>query len=516
MKHKTVILFFMISSLLVVPLLAGSVQAKPKGKLVIAYANLGNEATDTVRTISRNEESILESLGDGLTVMQWKGANPYFKPGIASSWTISPDLMTFTLKLRKGVKFHDGTLVTMEDVLHTHYRAINSPLTKATSYKGVFKSIEAKGDDTVIFKTKKPDPFFLMWPAHYAIHPKKYIEKIGEKAFTDKPIYAGPWKFVKHVQGDYVELEAFEDHWRKAPYAKTLILKAVPEAATQLAMIRAGEADLLYYAQAGPTLKEMEKDSNIKVHQEPGFSGWYAVFTHLSRTDMPDTVFRDKRVRQALSYAIDRQLIIDKILYGYGEPMSTCCIPVGTPQWHQDAQVPNDVEKAKALLKEAGFGKGLKVKAFTTAREKVITEAVASMWKRIGVETEIIMYETGTIGQAYRKRTLPDGIRFSRHWISPLGMQAYFLKTRTYTNMVDEKLDELTQKMLTHEMGPEMLAFVKNNMTQYVYDLVPCIELIAPPVIHAYRKDLGVDEWLKWGTREWSYGPCAEYLKPRR
>jgi hypothetical protein len=138
------------------------------------------------------------------------------------------------------------------------------------------------------------------------------------------------------------------------------------------------------------------------------------------------------------------------------------------------------------------------------------------MWKRIGVETEIIMYETGTIGQAYRKRTLPDGIRFSRHWISPLGMQAYFLKNRTYTNMVDEKLDELTQKMLTYPMGPEMFDFIKNNMTKYVHDLVPCIEMIGPPVIHAYRNDLGVDEWLKWGTREWSYGPCAEYIKPRR
>ena len=260
----------------------------------------------------------------------------------------------------------------------------------------------------------------------------------------------------------------------------------------------------------------MERDPNIRVIKDAPFGGWYAVFSHLSRLDKPKTVYRDKRVRQALNYAVNRQLIVDKIFYGLGDPMSTCCIPPGSPQWNPKATVPYDVEKAKALLADAGYPNGLEVHAFTTAREKTMTEVVASMWKKIGVKTKISMYETGTIGSQYRKRTLPDGIRFSRHWISPMGMQAYFLKDRTYTNMVDEKLDELTRKMLTFPLGSDMYNFIKNEMTLYVHDLVPCIELVSAAAVHGVRVELGTDEWLKYGTREWSYGPNAEYLKPRR
>ena len=107
MKYKSAIVSVVIFAFVAFPLLTGAAQTKPTGKLVIVYSNLGNETLDSVKTVSRNEEAILESLGDGLTIMQYHGANAYFKPAIASSWKISPDLMTYEFTIRKDIKFHD-------------------------------------------------------------------------------------------------------------------------------------------------------------------------------------------------------------------------------------------------------------------------------------------------------------------------------------------------------------------------------------------------------------------------
>jgi ABC-type transport system substrate-binding protein len=232
--------------------------------------------------------------------------------------------------------------------------------------------------------------------------------------------------------------------------------------------------------------------------------------------DNPPTVFRDKRVRHALSYALDRKLLNEKIFAGTAQPASTICILPGTPEWHPSCTpFPLDIEKAKALLAEAGYPDGFEAKLILTPREKTLGEACALMWSKIGVKCNIDMRETGAVTRQIRKRQLPDCMRVSRHPTGPAAMSYFFPKKALYNHMVDDILDELTATMYTFPEGPEMDEFVKNEMCGYIHDLMPGIPILATSYIYGVRAGIGGRyKWLEIGTRHANYGPAAEYLVP--
>jgi peptide/nickel transport system substrate-binding protein len=518
MKLKDVVILISFATFVVVPSFIDAAP-KPKGKLTIVYSNLGNETLDTVKRMAREEEAILFSLGEGLVLASHSGeagARTYY-PAIATSWKVSPDLATWEFTIRKDVKFHDGTPVTMEDIIYTWKRALTSPESLGHSIKRSVESVEAIGDDRVVFRLKEPTPFHLYPVASYAIQPKAYTEKIGEKAFATKPIYAGPWKLVKQVQGDYVEMVAFEGHYRKVPAYKSLLLKIAPEPATQLAMLKTGEADILFNVPVGPAINELKKDPNLRLVSAPVEGESYGYFVNLAKKERPPSPFWDKRVRHAFSYAINRQLLVDKIYYGLGRPSAATCLIPGTHRWHPSVPtvIPYDVEKAKALLKEAGYPNGLEVDFYLTKREKTEGEAIASMWAKAGIRAKIKMWETGALLAGIRKRNLPDGVRISRHKSSPGGIWYYFRNDQTYTNMIDDKLDRLTRKMGTFPEGPEMDKFIRDEMCRYVADLMPAIPIINLVVLHGVSPGIDTTVWEQYATRHINYVPAAEYLKPK-
>jgi peptide/nickel transport system substrate-binding protein len=348
------------------------------------------------------------------------------------------------------------------------------------------------------------------------MHPKAYFERAGEKEFNKRPIYAGPFKFIKQKQGDYTEMEAYEGHYRQVPGYKKFILKAVPEPSTQLAMLKTGEADVAYQVPMGPIVKEIKQDPDLQAILLPGFGQRHVAFNDLVKKGNPPTPFRDKRVRQALSYAINRDILIEKIFYGAAEPSSVDSIGTGSPQWHPSCTpFPYDIEKAKALLAEAGYAKGLDTQMILTTRDKTVGEAVATMWNRIGVKTRIVMMEMGAFVSGIKKRTLPSGMRMSGHAISPTGIWYYFRNDQIYTAMLDDKLDRLTRKMGSFPEGDEMYAFIKNEMCRYVYDMVPTIPIVDIMHLHGVRSNVDTTEWVRRGARGLTKVPIAEYLRPK-
>jgi peptide/nickel transport system substrate-binding protein len=519
MRKKVWCVLLIINLFIFISLPVMAASPKPQGTLTILYATLGNESLDTVKYDAREGEAILFSLGEGLVNLFWdeKEKARTYHPAIATSWESSDDLKTWKFKIRKGIKFHDGSPLTVEDVLFTWNRVLKSPLSIASSSKALINSVSAKGD-FVIFDLKTPDPFFLYRAATYVIQPKAYTEKVGEEEFAKKPIYAGPWKFVKQSPGDYVEMEAFEGHYRKVPNFKKLILKVVPEPSTQIAQLKTKEADVVFNVIIGPEIYEIKQVRELNLIPTPSTSESYVYFPVLTKPGIASSPFRDQRVRQALSIAIDRNLLVNKIYYGLGSPSYTACIPPASPLWNPGAKpIVYDLKKAKALLTQAGYPNGFEATMIVTAREKTESEALASLWAKIGVKCKINMMETGAILAAVRERKLPDdAIRLSYHASTPTGMWYYFRKDQLYTVMIDEKLDQLTRQMGTMPEGPKMYEFIKKNMCLYVHDLVPSIPIVNIIGAHAARPSVDVTEWKKVGYRNVNFGAAAEYIKPQK
>jgi len=162
-----------------------------------------------------------------------------YTPCLAESWTVSPNAKVFEFKLRKGVKFHNGDLMTAEDVVFSFWRY------KATHAKLIHdktEKVEAVGPHLVRYHFKEPFPDFLEYllPGVTSISwvvPKKYVEKVGDAGFKKNPVGCGPYRFVEFKPGMRVVGEAFEEYWRKVPHIKRIELNTVSEPATRLAMV---------------------------------------------------------------------------------------------------------------------------------------------------------------------------------------------------------------------------------------------------------------------------------------
>src|SRR5262245_8768305 len=168
-------------------------------------------------------------------------------PGLAESWSVSPDGLVYDFVLRKGVKFHNGDTVTAEDVKFSleRYRGAASKALKEN-----VAAVETPDPGRVRIRLKRPWPdfmtFYLGATGAAWIVPKKYVEKVGDEGFKKAPVGAGPYKFVSYTPGVELVLEAFDQYWRKAPNVKRVILKSIPDETTRLAALKRGEVDIAY------------------------------------------------------------------------------------------------------------------------------------------------------------------------------------------------------------------------------------------------------------------------------
>ncbi|TWK91313.1 Oligopeptide-binding protein AppA [Bacillus paralicheniformis] len=280
--------------------------------------------------------------------------NPTMK--LAEKIDQSEDGITYNVTLKKGVKWHDGEEFTADDVVFTY----NIPLSKdyageRGSNFGMIDKVTKKGDYEVEFKLKHPDPSFLPVSLSYGILPEHIlgdvpIKDLGEHEFNrKKPIGTGPFKFVEWKQGQYVKVEAFEDYYGEGPYLDTLTYKVIPDANAAIAQLQAG--DINYFVVPGTDVKTVEKFDHVKLESDLGLN-----YSYLGWNEKNE-LFKDKKVRQALTHAIDRESIVQNVLDGDGEVAN---IPESPLSWNypKDIDIPvfeYDPAKAKKMLKEAGW-----------------------------------------------------------------------------------------------------------------------------------------------------------------
>ena len=339
-------------------------------------------------------------------------------PCQAASWTISPDQKVYTFKLRDGIKWSDGQHVTAQDFVFAFQRLMDPKTAAPYAYlqytihnaekinKGEIKDLTQLGvkaidDKTLEITLENPTPYFLNALMHYTAYPlpKHVVEAKGDQWVKIGNIVTnGPYKPTEWVPGSHVSMVKSDQYYdAKDVKIDKVNYYTLEDQAAALKRYRAGEFDILTSFPADQ-YDWIQKNLPGQAHVVPFLGTYYYV---MNATKPP---FNDKRVRQALSMAVNREVIGPKIL-GTGELPMYSWVPPGTANYGEPAYVSwkdepykQKVEEAKKLLKEAGFGPDHPLKAQlrynTNDNHKRIAVAIAAMWKPLGVDIELYNTET--------------------------------------------------------------------------------------------------------------------------
>ena len=277
-------------------------------------------------------------------------------PSLAESWKESPDGLTYEFKLRKGLTFHNGDALTSDDVKFSFERYNGA---SAKELKARVKAVETPDPLTVRFRLQEPWPDFMTFYGTTAtaagiVLPRKYTEQVGPEGFRAKPVGAGPYKFVSQRPGIDVTLEAFTGYWRHAPYVKKLTLKSVPDSTTRLTMLKTGQTDYALFLD-GPEGEAVKRDPRYQLVDTRHSSIFWIEFP--DQWD-PKSPWHDKRLRQAVNFALDRKTTNEAACLGFCPPAGVI-VPRVMDFALQVPPHPYDRVKAKQLLAEAGYPQGI-------------------------------------------------------------------------------------------------------------------------------------------------------------
>ncbi len=302
-----------------------------------------------------------------------------FEPVLATDWTIADDALSVDFTLKQGVKFHNGDTMTVDDVVFSLTRALESPYTK--SYTGSINRFE-KLDDThirVILNYPYVPILQVLEIPCWGIVSKRAIEELGE-SHARHPVGTGPFKMVNWVSGQRFEYEAFEEYHGGAPALKTVTVIIVPDQAASTLALENGTID---FSQGIPKadIPYMKTLPFLTVVEISGGSINDITF------NCTDGIFTDKRLRQAVAYAINLEEIILGGCEGYGSVANVLCTPKSVG-WCPDIEpYQQDLEKAKQLMAEAGYPNGFDVvfNQDSGATYMPTAEVIQAQLKKVGI-----------------------------------------------------------------------------------------------------------------------------------
>lgn len=313
-------------------------------------------------------------------------------PKLAKEWEAVDDL-TWEFTLNEGINFHDGTPFNAEAVKVTIDRILDPATGSPQKDKlGMISEVVVKDDTHVTLKLSKPyAPLLSILASNEgSIISPKSIKETPDQLATH-PVGTGPFIFDTWKSGQEIKLIRNEEYWGEKVKIDSVQFKIVPEDATRLAMIESGEAHISDQVPV-TEIDRIENSDSMKLFRTEGLAVEYVGF---NTTKAP---FDNVKVRQAVSYAIERESIIEGVYNNVGTLANVAMSPKVFGYSKDVKAYPYDVNKAKALLKEAGFDKGMKIKLLTNDRKERINvaEVIQSQLKGIGVEVEIQVMEYGS------------------------------------------------------------------------------------------------------------------------
>ncbi|MBO8173544.1 MAG: ABC transporter substrate-binding protein [Bacillaceae bacterium] len=337
-------------------------------------------------------------------LVQFKDESTELEPDLAEKWDVSDDGMEYTFYLKKDIKFHDGTPFNAEAVKFSIERQIDpdhpyhdtGQFAYAEFTFGPVDRVEVVDDYTVKIYLKEPfAPFLSNMAMHAAsIVSPEAVKKYG-KDFSRNPVGTGPYKYVRWDPGVEVVLEKNPDYFKGEPKVDQLIFKPITDDQTRLAELEAGNLDLIVNV-TPDDLVRLKEDGNFQVIEQAGMHVWWTAFNTQKEP------FNNKKVRQAINYAVNKEAIVNEILKGTGELANS---PLPPTVWGHNPNVKNyeyNPEKARQLLEEAGYPNGFEATYWIPEsgsgmqQPATMAAAIQADLAKVGIELNIQTLEWGS------------------------------------------------------------------------------------------------------------------------
>ncbi|HDR0611720.1 ABC transporter substrate-binding protein [Pasteurella multocida] len=416
-----------------------------------------------------------QAMFNGLTTFERGTTNVI--PALAEKWDVSEDGKTYVFHLRKGVKFHSNKDFkptrdfNADDVVFSFNRQLdpNHPYHKVSggSYEyfigmdmqNIIDKVEKVDDYTVKISLKVPNaPFLANLAMDFAsIYSAQYADAMAKAKTPEKldsaPIGTGPFEFVSYQKDSAVRYKAFENYWQGKAKIDRLVFSITPDASVRYAKLQKGECHAAPYPNPADIAK-LKADSNITLLTKPGLNVGYLNF------NVQKAPFDNVKVRQALNYAVNKDAIIESVYQGAGQVAKN---PIPPTMWSYNDEVKDyayDLEKAKALLKEAGFENGFETDLWAmpvsrpyNPNARRMAELVQADWEKVGVKAKIVSYEWGEYLKRMRAGDHQTGMM---GWTGDNGDPDNFLNTllscaavesgSNYANFCHKEFNDLVTK----------------------------------------------------------------------
>ena len=396
-------------------------------------------------------------------------------PCLAESWSASEDGLSYDFVLRPDVKFHNGEPVSAEDVKFSfeRYRGAAHDLLKART-----AAVDILDPRRVRFRLKEPWPDFLTFYGSATgagwVVPKKYVEKVGDDGFKRAPIGAGPYKFVSFNPGVELTLEAFDQYWRKPPAIKRIVIRSIPDEATRLAALKAGEVDGIYWI-SGELAQELRRTPGLALKAANTAPQWI----YFPEQWDPNSPWHDVRVRQAASLAIDRKNINEAITFGYSRLTGNAFVPPHFEFYWEPPEPVYDIAKAKALLAAAGHPNGFDAgPLYVDTPFANIAEAIVNNLREVGISANLRPIERVAFFKSYSEKKY-KGLIYggsAAFGNAATRLEAFVAKGGAYAYGNYPDLDELFQQQ-AGELDYQKREALLHKMQQIVHERV-----IAAPI----------------------------------
>ena len=466
---------------------AGNEAAEESGAKSVTFSLLSSPASLDPATTVDGHSLMVETQLYSMLVDSSGGNSAEIKPDIAESWEVSEDGLTYTFKLREDVYFHNGKLLTADDVVYTFNRVMTEPYT--SYYAVAIKSVEAADEHTFVAHLNYPFADFLtmIGGIYFGICCEEAINSGDD--FMYKPVGTGPYK----LDGEYVPGQAFkfvynDQYYGAEPDIKEINFKIQPDTNTAVISLQNGEVDFIP-ALTVNDIETIEGDENLALYQAPSYTIHYVCF---NKNDAPWNI---KEVRQAVNYAINKQDLLDGALNGIGAIANA---PLNSLNLGYNDSIPfneYDVEAAKAKLAEAGYSDGFSCSLMVNSNNAVsmkIAQIMQNQLAQIGINVSVEQLEKATWSDNLDKGNFEIALG-TLNWADTNNMVTYLYHTdggfnydRVYSNPVmDEMIETASQTLNTEERVK-----LYNQIVELGHEDLPIVCLLFPNEIVGANKNI--------------------------